>query len=188
MLPRDVCLRHNSPLSDPIEECSDQEDLARSPTSCLRPHVCPAQNPTVLPSLPSSCPSCEGQRKLLAALDWRVHRLETFRTLIQDDVNHLRNSLGLMVPFITGDPQVAASALDSSVPSRLTRVEDLVAHLTLQVQTLSSQGQASCNVTQADSQASGADLGTFAMRLQRMEDFLSSLAASLAAMPPFDEL
>ena len=84
----------------------------------------------MLHSMPSSCPSCEGHRKLSAALDWRVHRLETFRTLIQEDVNHLRDSLGLMVPFISGDPQVAASALDSSVPARLSRVEDLVAHLT----------------------------------------------------------
>ncbi|OLP72495.1 hypothetical protein AK812_SmicGene48178 [Symbiodinium microadriaticum] len=108
MMPRDVCLRYNSPPSDPIEDCSDEE--------------------------------------------------------------------------------VAASALESSVPSRLTRLEGLVAHLSLQMQTLSTSDQASCNVTQADSQASGTELGNFALRLQRMEDFLSSLAASLAAMPPLDEL
>ncbi|CAE7256660.1 unnamed protein product [Symbiodinium microadriaticum] len=188
MLQREICLRHNSPLSDPIEECSDQEDREASQNSCPRSHVCPAQSHAGMPPSSASCPSCESQRKLLASLDWRVHRLETFRSLIQDDVNHLRTSLGLLVPFLTGDPQVAAAALESSVPSRLTRLEELVAHLSLQMQTLSTTGQASCNVTQADSQASGAELSTFALRLQRMEDFLSSLAASLAAMPPLDEL
>ena len=188
MMPRDVCLRYNSPPSDPIEDCSDEEDRVAPSNSCLRPHQCPAQNPEAVPSSSASCPTCESQRKLLASLDWRVHRLETFRSLIQDDVNHLRTSLGLLVPFLTGDPQVAASALESSVPSRLTRLEGLVAHLSLQMQTLSTSDQASCNVTQAASQASGTELGNFALRLQRMEDFLSSLAASLAAMPPLDEL
>ena len=188
MLPREVCLSYNSPPSDPIEDCSDQEGHTTPPNTCLRPHMCSAQSHTGVPAPSATYPTCESPRRRLASLDWRVHRLETFRAVIQDDVNHLRTSLGLMVPFLSGDPLVAASALESSVPSRLTRLEDLVAQLTLQMQSLSTSVQASCNVTQADSQASGSELGNFALRLQRMEDFLSSLAASLAAMPPLDEL
>ena len=155
---------------------------------CHLPHACLAQCARTYASDSAGCSACSGYKKQLVALDWRVHRLESFRMLIQDDVIHLRESLGLRVPFLSGDPALAAAALASRVPARLARLEESVTQLTVQVHAVTVSSQGSCNSTQVDSTPPGADLGDFRARLQRLEEFLTSLAGSLASMPPWEDL
>ncbi|CAE7252728.1 unnamed protein product [Symbiodinium sp. CCMP2592] len=65
------------------------------------------------------------------ALSWRLDRLETRVRLLWENVDDLRSALGLLVPTITGDPQVAAQALSDALPARLARAEQALQSVSL---------------------------------------------------------
>ena len=116
-------------------------------------------------------------------LQWKLDRLGVRASLLQQNVDDLRGGLGLLVHTITGDPDVAAQALANSVPARLSQLEQCVSMLVQQIGTrLDADIQA---VPQDSSDVASVHI-TLAERLKRAEDFLSSLADSLASLPSLD--
>ena len=116
-------------------------------------------------------------------LQWKLDRLGVRVSLLQQNVDDLRGGLGLLVHTITGDPDVAAQALANSVPARLSQLEQCVSLLVQQIGTrLDADIQA---VPQDSSDVASVHI-TLAERLKRAEDFLSSLADSLASLPSLD--
>eukprot|EP00439_Symbiodinium_sp_Y106_P049503 s6352_g6.t1 len=116
-------------------------------------------------------------------LQWKLDRLGVRVSLLQQNVDDLRGGLGLLVHTITGDPDVAAQALANSVPARLSQLEQCVSLLVQQIGTrLDADIQA---VPQDSSDVASVHI-TLADRLKRAEDFLSSLADSLASLPSLD--
>ena len=116
-------------------------------------------------------------------LQWKLDRLGVRVSLLQQNVDDLRGGLGLLVHTISGDPDVAAQALANSVPARLSQLEQCVSLLVQQIGTrLDADIQA---VPQDSSDVASVHI-TLADRLKRAEDFLSSLADSLASLPSLD--
>ena len=118
-------------------------------------------------------------------LPWKLDRLGVRVSLLQQNVDDLRGGLGLLVHTITGDPDVAAQALANSVPARLSQLEQCVSLLVQQIGTrLDADIQA---VPQDSSDVASVHITlSLAELLKRAEDFLSSLADSLASLPSLD--